>query len=84
LISQSNALAKKIRALADKCGFSIITSFDHHYFTGHSEEVREVRYSALNDFFKHIIFSIIIREAKLAQPGTSGKFDVYQNIVAES
>ncbi|KAL7326186.1 hypothetical protein PS15p_212319 [Mucor circinelloides] len=72
LISQSNALAKKIRALADKCGFSIITSFDHHYFTGHSEEVREVRYSALNDFFKHIIFSIIIREARLAQPGTSG------------
>ncbi|KAL7329932.1 hypothetical protein PS15p_212275 [Mucor circinelloides] len=84
LISQSNALAKKIRALADKCGFSIITSFDHHYFTGHSEEVREVRYSALNDFFKHIIFSIIIREARLAQPGTSGKFDVYQIIVAES
>jgi len=83
LISQSKALAKKIRALADRFGFRIIQSLEDPFFNDHRQEVNKVRYNTLNDFFKQIVFSIIVREARLAQPGTSGKFDIQQNAVYE-
>ncbi|KAI8636279.1 hypothetical protein BD408DRAFT_438053 [Parasitella parasitica] len=72
VLTENNMLVKQINELKTKFGFKSISSLNDPAFQEHRDSIIKVRYEAMADFLKHLIFANLMKEHRLAQPGSSG------------
>ncbi|KAL9539761.1 hypothetical protein MBANPS3_010080 [Mucor bainieri] len=65
-------LISQIDQMREKYGYERISSFDDRQFLEHRARIVDIRYCAMNDFIKHLLFAILMKEHRISQPGSFG------------